>query len=48
MNIFELQKHKLNYFASCPLFLEDLLLEEVKAIDVRAAKTIRGGVEFEA
>jgi putative N6-adenine-specific DNA methylase len=48
MNFFELEKHKMSFFASCPLFLESLLLDEINTIKVKTATPVRGGVEFEA
>lgn len=48
MNFFELHKHRINFFASCPLFLEELLLEEITAIGAKSTNVVRGGVEFEA
>ncbi len=48
MNYYELVKHKMSFFASCPLHLEPLLLEEINAVEVKSTNVVRGGVEFEA
>ncbi|MCK5883397.1 MAG: hypothetical protein KAG61_06895 [Bacteriovoracaceae bacterium] len=34
------------FFASCPQYLEELLLEEIKELGIRGAHPKRGGVEF--
>lgn len=48
MNYFELQKYKTNYFASCPLYLENLLLDEIHSLEIKNTNVVRGGVEFES
>lgn len=34
------------FFASCPLFLEELLLKEIESLGIPEARIARGGVEF--
>lgn len=47
-NFYEPIKHKMSFFASCPLHLESLLKEEVDLLKVKSVNLVRGGVEFEA
>lgn len=47
MNYYELEKHRNNFFASCPRHLEGLLLDEIHEIDINNTNIVHGGVEFE-
>jgi 23S rRNA G2445 N2-methylase RlmL len=43
-----MKKYRFEYFASCPVGIEELLAQEVLKLGVKSAKTTRGGVYFEA
>lgn len=43
-----MKKYRFEYFASCPVGVEELLSEEILAIGAKSAKIVRGGVQFEA
>jgi len=43
-----IEKHKLDFFASCPPGLEPLLEKEIQQLQVKSTKLAQGGVEFEA
>lgn len=46
--IHEPLKHKMSFFASCPLHLEPFLSEEIEKLKVKSHNVVRGGVEFES
>lgn len=43
-----MKKYRFEYFASCPLGVEELLTQEILGLGAKSAKTVRGGVQFEA
>jgi 23S rRNA G2445 N2-methylase RlmL len=43
-----MHKYRLEFFASCPPGLEELLLKEITDLGVQTATLARGGVQFEA
>lgn len=43
-----MKKYRFEYFASCPLGVEELLTQEILALGAKSAKAVRGGVQFEA
>lgn len=43
-----MKKYRFEYFASCSMGLEELLAQEILALGAKTAKTVRGGVQFEA
>lgn len=43
-----MNKFRFEYFASCPVGLENALLEEIQSMGTKEAKITRGGVSFEA
>lgn len=43
-----MKKYKFEYFASCPMGVEELLTQEILALGAQSAKAVRGGVQFEA
>lgn len=43
-----MKKYRFEYFASCPVGIEELLQQEILDIGAKSAKATRGGVEFEA
>lgn len=42
-----MKKYRFEYFASCPMGLEDLLTQEILSLGAKEAKATRGGVQFE-
>ncbi len=42
-----MKKYSLEYFASCPMGLEELLSQEILAAGAKKAVQVRGGVQFE-
>jgi 23S rRNA G2445 N2-methylase RlmL len=43
-----MKKYRFEYFASCPMGVEELLSEELLTLGVKTTKVVRGGVQFEA
>ncbi len=43
-----MKKYKFEYFASCPMGVEELLTQEILSLGAQTAKAVRGGVQFEA
>lgn len=43
-----MKKYRFEYFASCPVGVEDLLAQEILDLGAKSAKAVRGGVQFEA
>lgn len=43
-----MKKYRFEYFASCPVGLEELLSEEILSIGAKKTVMVRGGVQFEA
>jgi 23S rRNA G2445 N2-methylase RlmL len=43
-----MKKYRFEYFASCPMGVEELLTQEILDIGAKTAKAVRGGVQFEA
>lgn len=43
-----MKKYRFEYFASCPVGIEDLLAKEILEFGVKSATPTRGGVHFEA
>lgn len=43
-----MKKYKFEYFASCPMGVEELLTQEILDLGAQTAKAVRGGVQFEA
>lgn len=43
-----MKKYRFEYFASCPMGLEELLAQEILALGAKTTKTVRGGVQFES
>lgn len=43
-----MKKYRFEYFASCPVGVEELLSEEIMSIGAKSTKIVRGGVQFEA
>jgi 23S rRNA G2445 N2-methylase RlmL len=43
-----MKKYSFEYFASCPMGLEELLSQEIMSAGAKSAKIVRGGVQFEA
>ncbi len=43
-----MKKYRFEYFASCPMGLEELLSQEILACGAKSTKVVRGGVQFEA
>ncbi|HXH76693.1 MAG TPA: THUMP domain-containing protein [Bacteriovoracaceae bacterium] len=43
-----MKKYGYEYFASCPMGLEELLFQEIKGLGATTAQLVRGGVQFEA
>jgi putative N6-adenine-specific DNA methylase len=43
-----MKKYRFEYFASCPMGLEELLSQEILALGAKSTKVVRGGVQFEA
>lgn len=43
-----MKKYRFEYFASCPMGVEELLTQEILELGAQSVKTVRGGVQFEA
>jgi 23S rRNA (guanine2445-N2)-methyltransferase / 23S rRNA (guanine2069-N7)-methyltransferase len=43
-----MKKYRFEYFASCPMGIEELLTQEILELGAKSAKAVRGGVQFEA
>ena len=43
-----MKKYRFEYFASCPMGLEELLSQEILALGAKSTKPVRSGVQFEA
>lgn len=43
-----MKKYRFEYFASCPMGVEELLTQEILGFGAKSAKAVRGGVQFEA
>ena len=43
-----MKKYRFEYFASCPMGVEELLTQEILDLGAKTAKAVRGGVQFEA
>lgn len=43
-----MKKYRFEYFASCPVGIEELLTQEILDLGAKSAKAARGGVHFEA
>jgi 23S rRNA G2445 N2-methylase RlmL len=43
-----MKKYRFEYFASCPVGIEELLSEEILDLGAKSTKVVRGGVQFEA
>jgi 23S rRNA G2445 N2-methylase RlmL len=43
-----MKKYRFEYFASCPMGLEDLLVQEILGLGAKTTQLARGGVQFEA
>lgn len=43
-----MKKYRFEYFASCPVGLEELLSEEILSLGAKKTVPVRGGVQFEA
>lgn len=43
-----MKKYRFEYFASCPVGIEELLTQELLALGVKRVEPVRGGVQFEA
>lgn len=43
-----MKKYRFEYFASCPMGVEELLTQEILDLGAKSAKAVRGGVQFEA
>lgn len=43
-----MKKYRFEYFASCPMGVEELLTQEILDFGAKSAKAVRGGVQFEA
>lgn len=43
-----MKKYRFEYFASCPVGIEDLLTQEILSLGAKTASAARGGVHFEA
>lgn len=43
-----MKKYRFEYFASCPVGIEELLTQEILDLGAKSAKPTRGGVHFEA
>lgn len=43
-----MKKYRFEYFASCPVGIEELLTQEILDLGAKSAKPVRGGVQFEA
>lgn len=43
-----MKKYRFEYFASCPLGLEELLAQEIQEAGAKSTKVVRGGVQFES
>jgi 23S rRNA G2445 N2-methylase RlmL len=43
-----MKKYRFEYFASCPMGLEELLSQEILALGATTTKPVRGGVQFES
>jgi 23S rRNA (guanine2445-N2)-methyltransferase / 23S rRNA (guanine2069-N7)-methyltransferase len=43
-----MKKYRFEYFASCPMGVEELLTQEILGFGAKTAVAVRGGVQFEA
>ncbi|MFL5784394.1 MAG: class I SAM-dependent RNA methyltransferase [Bacteriovoracaceae bacterium] len=43
-----MKKYRFEYFASCPMGLEELLSQEILSLGAKTTNPVRGGVQFEA
>jgi 23S rRNA G2445 N2-methylase RlmL len=43
-----MKKYRFEYFASCPMGLEELLSQEILSLGAKTTTPVRGGVQFEA
>lgn len=43
-----MKKYRFEYFASCPMGVEELLTQELLELGVKTVKAVRGGVQFES
>lgn len=43
-----MKKYRFEYFASCPMGVEELLTQEILGFGAKSAVAVRGGVQFEA
>lgn len=43
-----MKKYRFEYFASCPMGIEELLTQEILDLGAKSAKAVRGGVQFES
>lgn len=43
-----MKKYRFEYFASCPMGVEELLTQELLELGAQTVKAVRGGVQFEA
>lgn len=43
-----MNKYRFEYFASCPMGVEELLEQEILELGAKSVKKVRGGVQFEA
>lgn len=43
-----MKKYRFEYFASCPMGLEELLSQEILNLGAKTAQVVRGGVQFES
>lgn len=43
-----MKKYRFEYFASCPVGIEELLTQEILALGAKRVEPVRGGVQFEA
>lgn len=43
-----MKKYNFEYFASCPMGVEELLTQEILDLGAKTAKPVRGGVQFES
>lgn len=43
-----MKKYSYEYFASCPMGLEELLSQEILTLGAKTTKVVRGGVQFES
>jgi len=43
-----MKKYRFEYFASCPMGVEDILAQEISELGAKTVTKVRGGVQFEA